>query len=303
MDKSILIFNLSGGFTDMQKNWISIMLFTKQYNYKFTIKYCTARPQSSSNSIRYIIDKEIIENKYKYDVKNLFNEKTFKIMNNYISFENIKNDICQENTFDFYEKYKCCEIFENKNILKNYKDILNEIDTKYIYVGDHFYFYAGYNIGNILYTKDFNDTLIPSDRIINAYNNFISNKNEKYNFIHFRYERDMICYCNNIKQSIDYTLENVINLKTFKNNNLNIYIATSDIEDFYNKKLLKNPIDTYKNLFYNQNKMNYFDENAFIDFLIGINSEEILGFSHSGFSTVLNKLKNTENYYNNRNNV
>jgi hypothetical protein len=292
---SILIFNLSGGLTDMKKNWISIMLFTKQYNYKFTIKYCTARSQTFSDKK---IDEEVIKNNYMYDVKNLFNEKTFQIIENYISFEKINHDICEENTYDFYEKYKPWEIFSNKNTLKNYKDILNEIDKKYIYVGNHFHFYAGYDVSSILYSKYFNDTIIPNDRIINEYNNFISNINDKYNFIHFRYEKDMVKFCNYINKSIEYTLEDIINLKTFRNNNLNIYIATSDIEEFYDKKLIKNPIYTHKNLFYNKHKMPYFDENAFVDFLIGINSEEILGFEYSGFSVLLNKFKNTENYYN-----
>ena len=44
--------------------------------------------------------------------------------------------------------------------------------------------------------------------------------------------------------------------------------------------------------------LEYFDENAWVDFKIGMDSEEIFGFSHSGFSANLNSLKKTRNYYN-----
>ena len=295
-NKNILIFNLSGGLTDMKKNWISIMLFTQEYKYKFTIKYCTARPQSFIKPNE--IPKSVIQSNYNYDVKNLFDEKTFNILNNYVSFNEIKDDICKENTFDFYNIYKCHEIFKNKNMLENYKDILNNIDKKYIYMGDHFHFYARYDVRAILFSKKFNDTIIPSSKILEEYNNFISKiYEEKYNFIQYRYEKDMVEYCKSINKPIHCTLEQVIDLKKFKNNDLKIYIATSDIEDFYDMGVIKNHIDTYTNLFYNKKKMMYFDENAFVDFLIGINSEEVLGFSGSGFGILLNQLKNTNNYY------
>jgi len=71
---TILIFNLSGGFTDMKKNLIAITLFTKEHNYKFTIKNCTARPQSLDLN-RSKIEESIIKNGYMYDVKHLFDEK------------------------------------------------------------------------------------------------------------------------------------------------------------------------------------------------------------------------------------
>ena len=48
----------------------------------------------------------------------------------------------------------------------------------------------------------------------------------------------------------------------------------------------------------NHTKLEYFDENAWVDFKIGMESEEICGFSYSGFSFNLNILKETHNYYN-----
>lgn len=291
---TILIFNLSGGFTDMKKNLLAITLFTKEHNYKFTIKNCTARPQMLDLNTSKI-DEQIIKNGYMYDVKNLFDEKTFLIYDNYISFETI--DSCDQNTFDFNTTCKPSLIFKDRSHLSNYKTIIKEIDKPYIYMGNHFYFYSGYNITSV-YSKEFNATIIPSSKILNEYNNFMSTIDFQYNFIHFRYENDMkkmLTVLKNIK-SLDYTLSDVIKLNAFENN-LKIYVATTDIEDFYDKKLIENPLDTY-NIFYNKKKCVFFDENAFIDFLIGMNSVEVLGFSHSGFSVCLNKLKNKNKYYN-----
>ena len=286
---TVLIFNLSGGFSDMKKNLLAITLFTKEHNYTFTIKNCTARPQLLDLN-KTKIDEEIIKNGYMYDVKNLFDEKTFFIYDNYISFETI--DSCVQNTFDFNAIHNPAYVFQDRNHLTNYKDILNKIDKPYIYMGGHFCFYSGYNITRLLYSKEFNDTIIPSSKIWNEYNDFMSKIDFQYNFIHFRYENDMkilLSKKSNIK-SLDYKLSNVIKLNKFQNNNLKIYVATSDIEN-----LIETPLD---NIFYNKNKCKFFDENAFIDFLIGLNSVEVLGFSYSGFSVCLNKLKNTHKYYN-----
>ena len=291
---TILIFNLSGGFTDMKKNLIAITLFTKEHNYKFTIKNCTARPQSLDLNTSKI-EESIIKNGYMYDVKNLFDEKTFFIYDNYVSFETI--DSCDQNTFNFNDTYKPSLIFKDRSHLINYKNIIKEIDTPYVYMGNHFYFYSGYNINSILFSKDFNATIIPSSKIWTEYNNFISTIDFQYNFIHFRYENDMKKMLTILKnKSLDYTLSDVMKLNAFENN-LKIYVATTNIEEFYDKKLIENPLDTY-NIFYNKKKCVFFDENAFLDFLIGMNAVEVLGFSHSGFSVCLNKLKNKNKYYN-----
>jgi hypothetical protein len=304
MKNSILIFNLSGGFTDMKKNLISIILFIQEYGYTFTIRFCTARPQTIKKNIKNI--EEIEKNDYMYDVTNLFDEKTFLIYNNYIPFEKIKNDIVDDNTFDFKKINISKKIFTDisyrNKLSEDYKKQLNDTDKKFIYMGEHFCFYANYNYYNILCSLSFNESIIPSQKIINAYNNFISNINSPYNFIHYRYEADIEKYVKSLQNNSEKIflipkIDDLIQSKLFKNNNLNIYIASSYIETFHDKGLLDKNIDLYDNLFYNKNKLDFFDENAFVDFLIGMKSDEIIGFSKSGFSDVLNKLKNTNNYY------
>lgn len=298
---SVLIFNLSGGFTDMKKNLISIIKFTQEHNYKFTIKLCTARPQTfnEDKSDEVEVDDEVIKNDYMYNIKNLFDEKTFTIYDNYISFETINKFITKDNTFDFYNTYKPWNIFKDKKFLVDYKSILKNTNKDYIYMGNHFHFYADYDVKNVLFSKEFNSTIIPSSKILNEYNRFITNVNFEYNFLHYRYEKDIKNMVNGKKDDVfvDITLDNILQSNMFENNNLKTYVATTSIEDFFAEKKIKNPLDKY-NIFYNKNKMRYFDENAFVDFLIGMNSVEVVAFSNSGFSIVLNKLKNkTDKYY------
>jgi hypothetical protein len=150
-----------------------------------------------------------------------------------------------------------------------------------------------------LYDIEFHKSVIPNKKILDAVNSFMRKVKSPYNFIHYRYEEDMVKYVNTIKKFKNILLDDILKLNFFKKNDLPVYIATTDIEHLYkNKHILKN-IEDYNNIFYNKNKFIYFDENAFFDFMVGLNSVEVLGFSNSGFSCVLNKLKNTKNYYDN----
>ena len=92
-------------------------------------------------------------------------------------------------------------------------------------------------------------------------------------------------------------MENVISntIDKFKNPNLKIYIATSNIKNvinkeskFYDKILTKNE-DELKD--YN------FEELAFVDYMFGLHSNEVFGHKKSSFSNMLNHLKKTSNYY------
>ena len=116
-----------------------------------------------------------------------------------------------------------------------------------------------------------------------------------------RYENDFTSYFNiNYILSIDSLLNRLI----FKDNDLKIYIACSDIKKLSKTVYLCNDVNSYKNIIfkddyfkkYNIHNLN-FEEKAFIDFLIGINSQEIYGHSKSSFSGMINMFKNTKNYY------
>ena len=296
---SLLIFDLGGGFNDMIKTLLCIIEFTTKNKYNFSIRYCTCRPQNK----RKPVCESVRLNNYKYEVTNLFDEKSFLIYDNYISYNKINKNITKKNSYDFYTDKILNNIFDEtkkdymNNISQNILNIFNNCDKEFVIIGSGFCFYSQCNS---MWNKSFYDTLIPVQKIIDEYNNIKSEISEPYNFIHYRYEEDMINYA--IKQSGEYytpILDELLDANLFKNNSYKIYIATSEIQQLHKKKLINKEIDLYENIFYKKNSnLEYFDENAWVDFKIGLESEEIIGFKYSGFSYTLNKLKGTQNYYN-----
>ena len=301
MNNSLLIFNLSGGLTDMKKNLLSIKIFCENYNYNFTIKFCCARPQDIN--FNNFIPESVKNNNYMYDIKELFDEKTFFIYTNYVSYDAIKDKITDTNTFDFYSNYNVHSIFSDINLKKylieNHKKIIDDSTKKFefIYMGNSFHFMTTFDIAPYLFDINFHNSVIPNKKILDAVNSFKNEIKAPYNFIHYRYEPDMVNAVNSVSKFKHILLDDILNLNFFQKNDLPVYIATSDIENLHkNKHILKN-IEDYNNLFYNKNKFMYFDENAFFDFMIGLHSLEMIGFKKSGFSYTLNRLKNTNNYY------
>ena len=301
MLNSLLIFDLGGGFNDMIKHLITIIEFTEKYNYKFTIRYCTARPQDNT----YTLPDEIKNNDYMYDVLNLFDEKTFNIYKNYVSYNSINHEITLYNTYDFYSDKIKDNIFKHdkKTILDevslNINTIINNCNTPYVFIGRYFCFYIKPNITNEQYI-DYLSTLIPNKKILETYEIIKTYIHKPYNFIHYRHENDLLyhpCY-NKLNDFFVPKLDEILDINFFKNKNHNIYLASSNIQNLNNIGLLKSDIDQYSNIIYKKHLLPFFDENAWIDFIIGMEAEEILGFSYSGFSQTLNKIKSSNNYYN-----
>ena len=136
--------------------------------------------------------------------------------------------------------------------------------------------------------------LLPSKHLMDVYfeikNNLI--KTKPYNFIHYRYEIDFKQHFQIQIESIDEVLVKI----KFKNNELPIYVAASNIN-----KLLDLNNDKYKNvLCKDDDKLSHliFEERAFIDYMIFVKSVECYGHNNSSFSGTLNGLKRTNNYYN-----
>ena len=177
------------------------------------------------------------------------------------------------------------------------KNIFLDCNKEYIIIGGNFWSYNGY-----VYDENIIHNIIqPSAKIINKYNEIMEKLNCKdYNFIHYRYEEDFVKYFNKInkiyKRPLLDTLIKNINFKQ----DLPIYVCTSCIEKLHDRKWLLKPLTEYSTILYkNENDMigfNY-DECGYVDYLIGKNAKEIYGFSESGFSKNLNKLKRTNNYY------
>lgn len=139
-----------------------------------------------------------------------------------------------------------------------------------------------------------NSKLLPCQHIMDKYNkikNLIIN-NQPYNFIHYRYESDFTSHFNLEVESLDKLIERI----KFKNNNLKIFIATTNIKNLINLK-----DDKYKNLL-NKNDDELtdlnFEQKSFIDYMFELHSVECYGHNKSSFSLALNTLKKTNNYYN-----
>jgi hypothetical protein len=139
---------------------------------------------------------------------------------------------------------------------------------------------------------------LASKRLMDVYN-IIKTKmginNQQYNFIHYRYESDFV---NHFKITHMKDLKSTILIvkSKFKNPNLKIYIATTNIRNLIDVNdseicdiiMTKNE-DELKDL--------NFEEKAFIDYMFGLNSSEVFGHSKSSFSHMLNNIKNTSNFY------
>lgn len=272
---SILVFDLHCGLCNQMLDIYSIINFCLQNLYKFSIRYCSFR---NSDLISWTNVK----------LNNLFDLSLFKKFNLYIDFEKyLINELTNENTHNFNSNIMSFEIY-NKKIIN--ERLLN-INKKYIVIKSFFSLY------------DFNDSytdiykmIKPSKKIFDKYielKNKLFNRNEKYNYIHYRYEKD---FTSHFKINYLIDINNLINNLQFKDNSLKIYIASTNIKKYIftenlNKVIFKDQNDPILE------NLNY-EQKAYVDFLFGLNSEEIFGDNRSSFSTILNNVKNTKNFYN-----
>ena len=295
----IFIFDLGSGTNDQIKHFPIILYFCKKYNVQFSIRYSTCRP---------------IETVWKsYDFTNLFNEKMFENNKEYVSYHSIEKYITSENSYDYREnKWKH---INDSNERTDELIKLVRSSYQYIIVGCGIWYWYNdenkpkwlFDVINKQLLLKWNDNnieetllLIPSDKIMNKYELFKNRigNNTKYNIIHYRYEDDWNYEFK--RRGLKYivpTIDDLIEHVNFKEK-MPIYIATSNIELLYNKKLMNFPLDSYKEIIYKKDCNDLmFDEAGLLDLLIAANAEEIYGVSFSGFSIHINKMKRTNNYY------
>ena len=278
----ILVFDTFGGLCNQILDIQCAIHFCISNQFIFTFRFCSFR---NNDNIKLFFDQPF---------GRLFNKKYFSTYSTYIDFEIIKKDINPNNTFNYKNK-RAIEIFKNENEVINH---LKHMKSKYIVLKQ---FFAINNFKNQLHKYYLK--IKPNNNLFTIFN--ILKKKllpPKYNYIHFRYETDFTDFFNTTNvHSIDSLLKRL----KFKNNQLKIYIACSNIKKLSKTHLLINDLYSYKNILFKddfiiQNNLDYlnFEELAFIDFLIGINSCEVFGHKKSSFSSLLNNFKHTNNYYN-----
>jgi hypothetical protein len=272
----ILIYDTNGGLCNQFYDIINGINFCLKYNIQFTFRYCAFRNDNLTSWT-------------KQSFENLFDMKLFDKYDLYKNYHDIKENLTDDNCFNLDGTKFAYNVFNDNN---NDNDIQNQIinlNKKYIVLKQ---FWSLYNFRNFI-DNTIHISICPSKRIMDKYNeitNLIINK-QRYNYIHYRYEKDFTNYFKINCESLDNLIEKI----KFKNNGLNIYIATSNIKNLLNLKDNK-----YKNILYKNDDelLDFnFEERAFIDYMFGLNSIECFGHSKSSFSHMLNNIKKTNNFY------
>lgn len=301
MSKTIYIFNLIGGLSDIIKDLQTICDFTQKYDLLFSIATCVNRPVNDPTLFK------------SHDANNLFDlTEMFQNVKNYVFYDTIKNNVMKINTHDLNIKYKklLWTNDANKKLILNSLLETLKFSHEYVLVTSSIWWwynvnvnYKGFRIDNTFTLKYGTDNIYikPSQKIVNRFKMFKERIGDlQYNFLHYRYEKDWLKHMNKhrliyVRPTVDNLLENL----PYKQK-LPIYVATSDIYELYNKKLMNKKLTEYTNIIYKTKEESEgldYDECGFLDMLISINSAEVYGFKISGFSMNINNFKQTSNYY------
>lgn len=273
----ILIFDTFGGLCNQMYDIHCGINFCIHNNIKFSFRYCSFRRD--------------------YNLADFYNEKFEKLfdISNLINLENIKNlyinydilNLTDENTYNLSGE-RAINLFTD-----NFKNEIFNINKEFIILKQ---FWSIYKFQSIIF--DAYIYIKPSTKLVNLYNNIKSQlliNNDQYNFLHYRYESD---FTNHFNIQVENLKSLILRIKNkYKNPYLKIYIATSNIINLIDLNDTEiNSSIIYKNEF-ELLEYNY-EEKAFIDYMIGLNANEIFGHSNSSFSYLLNNNKGTNNFYN-----
>lgn len=269
----ILIFDTSGGLCNQFYDIANAINFCLASNIQFTFRYCHFRNENLVSWVDAPFEK-------------LFDKTFLSKSDLYINYDEIKGKITEDNCYNLKTNSYARFLFQNDDILEQ----LTRLNMDYVVLKQFSGLYMFRNfIDNTIY-----NLLIPSrdlmERYIEIKNSIV--KDQPYNFIHYRYERDFTAFFKVDIKPLDTILCDI----KFKNNNFRIYVATSDI-----KNLIDVNDPKYQNLIYKNDELLQdlnFEQRAFIDYMFGIHSEECFGHSKSAFSHMINSIKRTYNFYN-----
>jgi hypothetical protein len=248
--------------------------FCIAHNFKFTFRNCSFRNKNLVNFEAEPFNKL-------FDISSIFK----KYKNLYVNFDEL--DLTDINT------YNTNGVLSIHLFKRDYIEELMKIKKKYVILRQF------WPLNKFLPIKDPNiySRIRPSNHILELYyklkNKLISGK-EKYNCIHYRYEDD---FTEHFGIKVEPLKDIILKLKnSFKNPKLKIYIATGSIKNVINLH-----DEDVKDIIFTKNEdeleeYNY-EELAFVDYMFGLNSNEVYGHKKSSFSKMLNSMKGTNNYY------
>jgi hypothetical protein len=141
---------------------------------------------------------------------------------------------------------------------------------------------------------------LPSENVLQKYRNAVPSLPGKYNFLAYRYEHDFVNYFSKAFPGTRFPmLHDILSANLFVDLELPIYLACSRPTEL-SAPHLKAPIDSFLNLVFVDESLfveTNFEIGAYVDFLIGLESQEVLAHSRSAFGRTLNSMHKTSNYY------
>jgi hypothetical protein len=244
--------------------------FAVKYQYKFCFRNCSFRNADLTSW-------------HKTSFIHLFDEENFEQITGYIpyDFADLKNQ----------------SIWNEKgekvvNLIKSSKEINDHAKNYDFVVLYQFWGAFNWEWNNLI----INPEIKPASKIYKKFLDITKTLPKKFNFLHYRFEHDFISHFTK-KGAVFPELNDVINLKLFKDGDLPIYLATSSAAKIYSSKLSEK---NKKIIFFKDEtelQSFNFEELAFIDFMIGMMANEVFGHSRSSFSYLVNQHKNTKNFY------
>lgn len=279
----ILIFDTWNGLCNQILDIQCSIYFANKYNFQFTFRNCSFR-------------KDDLKTFYPTKFNLLFDIQPFIKFKNFIIFENIQMNIKNDNIYNQ----------EGLSIISKVKtesELLELIDNQKNNNIQYFVIKQLFPICDFSIQKNkFYNKIKPAPNLFSIYLHFKEKYlPKKYNFIHYRYENDFTEFFN-----INYviSIDSLIQHQKFKNKKLNIYIASSNLKKLSKTLYLTNDIYDYDNIIFkddyiDQHNLTHlnFEQKAFIDFLIGLSSCEVIGHTKSSFSKLLHLYKQTKLFY------
>jgi hypothetical protein len=270
----IIVFDTWGGLCNQFYDINCGINFCIANNFKFTFRNCAFRNKNMVSWTDEPFDKL-------FDISSIIERYKYLYINPY------GLELTDDNTHNINGNL-ANHIFSN-----NYIEELGKIKKEYVILK----LFWSLNAFSCIVDHNIYSEIKPSERLLVSYNKLKDQlliNNEKYNFIHYRYESD---FTQHFRLKVEPLKDLILKLKnSFKESGLKIYIATSSIRSVINLD-----DDDVKDIIFTKNedelKDYNFEELAFIDYMFGLNSNEVYGHRNSSFSVILNALKGTNNFY------
>tara|TARA_B110000967_G_C18864851_1_gene552138 strand:+ start:302 stop:1120 length:819 start_codon:yes stop_codon:yes gene_type:complete len=268
----ILIFDTYGGLCNQMYDIHYSINFCIIHQIYFTFRYASYRNKENLSQWKNVEFSELFDDS--------FIETSF-----YIRFHTLS--LNETNCHHYVDNIRAIEWLDKERVLLPQ---LDRIEMEHIVLRQFWAVCPSFQDEINFYEK-----IIPCSKLFGIFKTIKKKLPKKYNYIHYRYEDDFI---EHFQITNHPKLCHLIYNTPFCQKKLKLYIACYEITHLPQKYIDK-PIQQFKNVLYKKeshNELN-FEEQAFIDFLIGKHAIELYGHSKSSFSWLLNSSKKTNNYY------